>query len=193
MLPCFHVPSSTRRGWRHTTGSGSGGQDKNLERAFLRFCIFCNPLKFHKTAKRIFGNPWTKQVEIWKCLAKKLGGQPTRPGDRPPFATLCDAMRKSPPFVRQATNSRLSGTNPPHPRLRAAFFRKRRRVGGLAHRSEVRAAATAKRIRPEMAPQRLEKIESRPGNGMGSETSNPQHLVHGRAADRARLRLTTQE
>jgi hypothetical protein len=35
-----------------------------------------------------------------------------------------------------------------------------------------------------MAPQRLEKIESAPGNGMGSEASNPQHLVHGRG-DRA--------
>jgi len=42
-----------------------------------------------------------------------------------------------------------------------------------------------------MAPQRLEKIESAPGNGMGSETSNPQDMVHGRAADRPRLRLTT--
>jgi len=30
-----------------------------------------------------------------------------------------------------------------------------------------------------MAPQRLEKIESAPGNGMGSETSNLQDLVHG--------------
>ena len=28
-----------------------------------------------------------------------------------------------------------------------------------------------------MAPQRLEKIESAPGNGMGSETSNLQYLV----------------
>ena len=42
-----------------------------------------------------------------------------------------------------------------------------------------------------MAPQRLEKIESAPGNGMGSEASNLQDLVHGRAADRARLRLTS--
>src|SRR5271170_1976090 len=42
-----------------------------------------------------------------------------------------------------------------------------------------------------MAPQRLEKIESAPGIGMVSEASNPQHLVHGRAADRARLRLTS--
>ena len=48
-----------------------------------------------------------------------------------------------------------------------------------------------KRSRPEMAPQRLEKIESAPGNGMGSEALNPQDVVHGRAADRARLRLAS--
>src|SRR5277367_6786921 len=54
-----------------------------------------------------------------------------------------------------------------------------------------RERLTAKRSRPEMAPQRLEKIESAPGNGMGSEASNLQDLVYGRAADRARLRLTT--
>src|SRR5271170_4362843 len=47
--------------------------------------------------------------------------------------------------------------------------------------------------RREMAPQRLEKIESAPGNGMGSEASNVQNLVHGRAADRARLRLTSRK
>ena len=44
-----------------------------------------------------------------------------------------------------------------------------------------------------MAPQRLEKIESGPGNGMGSEASNPQYLVHGRATARARLRLTSRK
>src|SRR5271168_1071155 len=53
-----------------------------------------------------------------------------------------------------------------------------------------REGLTAKRSRPEMAPQPLEKIESAPGNGMVSEASNPLDLVHGRAADRARLRLT---
>ena len=41
------------------------------------------------------------------------------------------------------------------------------------------------RSRPEMAPQPIEKIESAPGNGMVSEASKPQHLVHGRAADHA--------
>jgi hypothetical protein len=51
---------------------------------------------------------------------------------------------------------------------------------------------TAKRSRREMAPQQLEKIESGPGNGMGSEASNPQDVVHGRV-DRARLRLTSRE
>ena len=44
-----------------------------------------------------------------------------------------------------------------------------------------------------MAPQRLEKIKSAPGSGMGSEASNPQDLVRGRAADRARLRLTSRK
>ena len=44
-----------------------------------------------------------------------------------------------------------------------------------------------------MAPQRLEKIESAPGNGMGSEASNPQDVVHGRADYRARLRLTSRK
>ncbi len=44
-----------------------------------------------------------------------------------------------------------------------------------------------------MAAQRLEKIESAPGIGMVSEASNPQDVVHGRAADRARLRLTSRQ
>ena len=42
-----------------------------------------------------------------------------------------------------------------------------------------------------MAPQRLEKIESGPGNGMGSEASDLQDVVRRRAADRARLRQTS--
>src|SRR5277367_2254599 len=44
-----------------------------------------------------------------------------------------------------------------------------------------------------MAPQRLEKIESAPGNGMVSGASNPQDVVHGGAADRARLRSASRE
>ena len=51
------------------------------------------------------------------------------------------------------------------------------------------ARLTAERSRREMAPQRLEKIESTPGNGMVSEASNPQDLVHRSAADCA-LRLS---
>ena len=62
-------------------------------------------------------------------------------------------------------------------------------MAGIAAREDV----TAKRSRREIAPQRLEKIESAPGNGMGSEASNPQDVVHGRAADRVRLGLTSRE
>ena len=53
--------------------------------------------------------------------------------------------------------------------------------------------ARARRSRPEMAPQRLEKIESAPGNGMGSGASNLQDLVRGPAADDKRLRLRGRE
>jgi hypothetical protein len=62
-------------------------------------------------------------------------------------------------------------------------------VVGIAAREDL----TAKRSRPEMAPQRLEKIVSAPGNGMVAEDSNPQDLVHGRAAGRARFRLTSRK
>jgi hypothetical protein len=41
-----------------------------------------------------------------------------------------------------------------------------------------------------MAPQRFEKIESAPGNGMGSEVSNLQDVVHGCAANRPRLHIS---
>ena len=53
--------------------------------------------------------------------------------------------------------------------------------------------AADKASRPEMAPQHLEKIESRLGNGMASKASDPRDMVHGRAADRAPLPLTSRE
>jgi hypothetical protein len=51
-----------------------------------------------------------------------------------------------------------------------------------------RGGLTAKRSCPEMAPQRLEKIESAPGNGMGSGASNPQDVVHGARPTQRSLR-----
>ena len=39
----------------------------------------------------------------------------------------------------------------------------------------------------------LKRLNPGAGNGMGLETSDPQYLVHGRAADRARLRLTSRK
>ena len=62
-------------------------------------------------------------------------------------------------------------------------------IGHSAATIASRENLTARRSRPEMAPQQLEKIESAPGNGMVSEASKPQDMVPGRAADRA-LRLT---
>ena len=43
-----------------------------------------------------------------------------------------------------------------------------------------REALTARRSRPEMAPQRLEKIKFAPRNGMVSEALNPQDVVRAR-------------
>jgi hypothetical protein len=64
------------------------------------------------------------------------------------------------------------------------------RGDGQVHRTSAATIAsrenlTARRRRPEMAPQRVEKIESAPGNGMGSEPSKPQDVVDERAVDRA--------
>jgi hypothetical protein len=83
------------------------------------------------------------------------------------------------PWAREAAPPRLAAPEP-----RATSPNRDVSLAGIAPREGV----TAKRSRPEMAPQRLEKIESAPGNGMGSEASNPQDVVHGRAAGRARLR-----
>ena len=44
-----------------------------------------------------------------------------------------------------------------------------------------------------MAPQPIEKIESAPGNGMVSKAWNVQDVVHGRAADPARVPLTSRD
>src|ERR1700733_2955449 len=64
----------SRRVWRHVTGLSSPGRRQKIwSWAFSAFSVFIhrNPLKSHKTAKGIFGNPWRKQPEIWKCLEKK--------------------------------------------------------------------------------------------------------------------------
>jgi hypothetical protein len=68
---------------------------------------------------------------------------------------------------------------PPRKALKTRKARKESRRGGASsptRRSQSRAC-------PEMAPQGLEKIESAPGNGRVSEASDPQDVVHRRAAD----------
>jgi hypothetical protein len=73
------------------------------------------------------------------------------------------------------------GNFPPRKALKTQKTRKESRYG----RAPFASLVAPSRACPEMAPQWLEKIESAPENGMVSEVSNPQHLVHGRAADRA--------
>jgi hypothetical protein len=80
------------------------------------------------------------------------------------------------PRAREAAPPRLAKPEP-----RAISSNRGVSLAGIA----AREGLTAKRSRPEMAPQLLEKIESAPVNGMASGASNPQDVVHGRAADRA--------
>ena len=125
---------------------------------------------------------------------------------RPPAGSVDFSFGKTKPVLWCFLNS--SGLPDPG-RDGAAFLSGTRRTGiwksrFVVWRSDVencleafrspgsrRERLTAERSRLEMAPQRLENIKSAPGNGMGSEASDPQHLVHGGAADRARLRLTS--
>jgi hypothetical protein len=74
------------------------------------------------------------------------------------------------PWTREAAPPRLAAPEP-----RAISPNRGVSLAGIAPREGL----TAKWSRPEMAPQRLEKIESAPGNGMVSEASKPQHLVDG--------------
>ena len=48
--------------------------------------------------------------------------------------------------------------------------------------AKLRIAVETPPVRPQMAPQRLEKIESAPGNGMAPEAPDPQDMVHGATA-----------
>ena len=84
---------------------------------------------------------------------------------------------------RRSTNSSPmnEGNFPLRKASRTRKTRKESRYGSASFAPLVAPS----RACPEMAPQRLEKIESAPENGMVSEASKPQHLVHGRAADRA--------
>ena len=66
--------------------------------------------------------------------------------------------------------------NFPH---RKALKTQRKRKESRRGESRPLQSPLRSRACPEMAPQRLEKIESAPGNGRVSEASNPQHLVYG--------------
>jgi hypothetical protein len=155
----------------------------------------CKPLKSHE-----MGKSTGYAARVRRCRSKSRRASSTLPR-KSPAGCGAGASRSRPRRPRRsgANTTRLSRSTeagdqavrarPPLPAQdRVARGRPCRRRAGAAPG----ARRAAKRSRPEMAPQRLEKIESAPGNGMGSEASNLQDLVHGRA-DRARLRLTGRE
>jgi hypothetical protein len=101
------------------------------------------------------------------------------------FCTFCFGEAQ---FVLQ---SFLSSSDLPALGGRGLFEATRRTEWDL--RFAVCNRSDLKRSRREMAPQRLEMIESGPGNGMGSEASDLQDLVRGRGADRAGLRFRSRD
>ena len=95
-------------------------------------------------------------------------------------------------------NGSISGASDPQYLVHGrAADRARLRLMGRDNDKVVLGRATREAVgktsRLEMAPQHLEKIESRRGNGSMSGASDPQYLVRGRAAARSRLRLTSRE
>jgi hypothetical protein len=104
-----------------------------------------------------------------------------------PTAGLCATQRGADQLRRRSTNSPpMNERNFP---LRKASGTRKTRKGSCYGRASFAPLVAPCRACPEMAPQRLEKIESAPENGMASEASKPQHLVYGRVAHRA-LRRT---
>ena len=96
---------------------------------------------------------------------------------------LCATQRGADELRRRSTNS--SPMNEGNFPLRKASRTRKTRKESRYGRAPFAPLVAPSRACPEMAPQRLEKIESAPGNGMVSEASKPQHLVYGRVAHRA--------
>jgi hypothetical protein len=101
-----------------------------------------------------------------------------------PTAGLCATQRGADELRRRLANSpprNEGGNSPPRKALKTKKTGKESRYGRASFALLVAPSPAC----PKMAPQRLEKIESAPENGMASEASKPQHLVYGRAAHRA--------
>ena len=101
-----------------------------------------------------------------------------------PIAGLCARQSGADQLRRRLANSSPRSGEGNFPLRRALKTRKTRKESRYGRASFAPLVAPSRACR-EMAPQRLEKIESAPGNGMVSEASNPQHLVRGRVAGRA--------
>ena len=65
-----------------------GGQRRKIWKASKGVWKPCNPLKFHKTAKDLFGKAWSKTREFWRSLEKGLEGAFIPPPLAPPASGL---------------------------------------------------------------------------------------------------------
>ena len=115
-----------------------------------------------------------RALDPWRCVLRlpvRHGPRAAEPLGRRPASHRSSARL---PQIRERRRSLLDASPPRSGRANPAAI-----------------AALPPAIRSQMAPQRLEKIKSAPGNGMVPETPDPQHLVQERhrRARRAHSRL----
>src|SRR5271168_4604988 len=68
-----------------------GGRRRKIWKASKGVWKTCNPLKYHKTAKDLFGKAWSKTREFWRSLEKRLEGAFIPP----PLAPATNGLRSS--------------------------------------------------------------------------------------------------
>src|SRR5580700_3510947 len=125
-----------------------GGPRRKIWKASKDVWNPCNPLKSHKTAKALFGKAWSGTRGFWRSLEKGLEGAFIPP----PLAPAASSLRSRWIVIARSEVARSEVAKQPKGREKEKYCsrfvpRTAREVDG-------------KRSRPEMAPQRLEKIES---------------------------------
>src|SRR5580700_5831661 len=69
----------------------AGGRRRKIWKASKGVWKTCNPLKYNKTTKDLFGKAWSKTREFWRSLEKGLEGAFIPP----PLAPATSGLRSS--------------------------------------------------------------------------------------------------